>query len=161
MSGGFPVPAVVAVRASYQVDVAQLVQPEVVDGRGEAREVVGLERGVAEGDGGAQPRQNPPVGDALLAAQLTTQVESMLVSLARCLFMEVYGCQVFTTGPFLFASLCSHLGLFHRYKVLSQRPHGELDSVPQFVAEVAVAQDTVDVQVDVPACGERVGRTKN
>lgn len=86
MFGGSPVTAVVAVRASYQVDVAQLVQPEVVDGRGEAREVVGLERGVAEGDGGAQPRQNPPVGDALLAAQLTTQVESVLVSLARCLF---------------------------------------------------------------------------
>lgn len=100
MFGGSPVTAVVAVRASYQVDVAQLIQPEVVDGRGEAREVIGLERGVAEGDGGAQPRQNPPVGDALLAAQLTTQVESVLVSLARCLFMEVYGCQVFKTGPF-------------------------------------------------------------
>lgn len=94
---GFPVTAVVAVRASYQVDVAQLVQPEVVDGRGEAREVVGLERGVAEGDGGAQPRQNPPVGDALLAAQLTTQDENMLVSLARCLFICI---PLLSPGPF-------------------------------------------------------------
>lgn len=100
MFDGFPVAAVVAVRPSYQVDVTQLVQPEVVDGRGEAREVVGLERSVAEADGGAQPRQNPPVGDALLAAQLTTQVENMLVSLARFLFMDFYGCQVFTMGPF-------------------------------------------------------------
>lgn len=49
-------------------------------------------------------------------------------------------------------SFRSHLGLFRWNKVLSQRPHGEFDGVPQFVAEVTVAQDTVDIQVDVPAC---------
>lgn len=63
---------------SYQVDVTQLVEPEVVDGGGDAWEIVGLERSVAESDGGAESRQNPSVGDALLTAQLTAQVEHVI-----------------------------------------------------------------------------------
>lgn len=46
---------------------------------------------------------------------------------------------------------CSHLGFFCWYKVVSQCPHGKPDSVPQFVAEVAITQNTVDIQVNVPA----------
>lgn len=42
-----------------------------------------------------------------------------------------------------------HLGFLWRYKVVSQGLHGKLHSVPQFVAEVAVTQDAVDIQVDV------------
>lgn len=51
----------------YQVDVTELVQPEVVDGGGDGREVVGLEAGVTECNSGAQPGQNPPVRYALLS----------------------------------------------------------------------------------------------
>lgn len=54
----------------YQVDVAELVEPKVVDGGGDGGEVVCLEAGVAQTDGGAQPGQNPAVGNALLAAHL-------------------------------------------------------------------------------------------
>ena len=48
-------------KVSYQVDVAELVQPEVVDGGGDGWEVVGLEGSVTETNSSAQPRQNPPV----------------------------------------------------------------------------------------------------
>lgn len=95
----FLVTAVVALQASYQVDVTQLVQPEVVNGRGEAGEVVALERSVAESDGGAQSRQDPPVGDALLATQLTTQVEN-IVLLARVLSLHPRVC-MFMDGRYL------------------------------------------------------------
>lgn len=42
-----------------------------------------------------------------------------------------------------------HLGFFCRHKRVSQSPHGKFNSIPQFVAEVAIAQDAVDIQVDV------------
>jgi len=56
----------------------------------------------------------------------------------------------------------SYLGFFPGHKVIAEGLHGELHGVPQLVAEVAVAEDTVDVQVDVPACrGEdRTGERK-
>lgn len=44
----------------------------------------------------------------------------------------------------------SHLGLFCWYKVVSQCLHGKLNSVPQFVAEVTITQNAVDIQVDIP-----------
>lgn len=105
---GSPVTAVVAVQASYQVDVTQLVQPEVVNGRGEAWEVVALERSVAESDGGTQSGQDPPVGDALLATQLTTQVENIiLLAFTPPTRLLVYGWQVFITGLFIRVLLLS------------------------------------------------------
>lgn len=48
-------------KVSYQVDVAELVQPEVVDGRCDGWEVVGLEAGITETNSGTQSGQNPPV----------------------------------------------------------------------------------------------------
>lgn len=42
-----------------------------------------------------------------------------------------------------------HLGFFCWHKLVSQCPHGKFNSIPQFVAEVAIAQDAVDVQVDI------------
>lgn len=59
-------------------------------------------------------------------------------------------------------SVRSYLGFFPGHKVVAEGLHGELHSVPQLVAEVAVAEDTVDVQVDVPACrgGGRIGQER-
>jgi len=56
----------------HQVDVTELVQPEGVDGRGDAGEVVGLEARAADPHRRRQPGQDPPVHRALLAAQLLT-----------------------------------------------------------------------------------------
>lgn len=44
----------------------------------------------------------------------------------------------------------SHLGFLRWYKVVSQCLHGKLHSIPEFVAEVTVTQNAVDIQVDVP-----------
>lgn len=48
-------------KPSYQVDIAELVEPEVVDGGGDGWKFVSLEAGITESDGGTQPGQNPPV----------------------------------------------------------------------------------------------------
>lgn len=56
--------------APYQVDITQLVQPEVVNGRCDGWEVVGPERSIAQSHSCAQPRENPPVRYTLLSAQL-------------------------------------------------------------------------------------------
>ena len=53
-------------------------------------------------------------------------------------------------------SLSPYLGFLPRYKVVAESLHGELHGVPQFVAEVAVTKDTVDIQVDIPACREEM-----
>lgn len=55
----------------YQVDIAELVQPEVVDGGCDGWEVVGLEGSVTEANSSAQSRQNPPVGYTLVSTQLS------------------------------------------------------------------------------------------
>lgn len=65
-------------------------------------------------------------------------------------------------GAVLFTFLfCSHLGSFCWYKTISQCLHGKLHSVPQFVAEVTVTQNAVDIQVDVPACETNTGMKIN
>lgn len=48
-------------KLSYQVDIAELIEPEVVDGGGDGWEVIGLEASVTETNCRTQPRQNPPV----------------------------------------------------------------------------------------------------
>lgn len=55
----------------YQVDVTQLVQPEVVDGSCNCWEVVRFECSITQTNSCAQSRQNPPVWYALLSAQLS------------------------------------------------------------------------------------------
>lgn len=54
----------------YQINVTQLIEPEVVDGRGDCWEVVLLESVSTEGHGSTEAGQNPPIGHALTAAQL-------------------------------------------------------------------------------------------
>ena len=53
-------------------------------------------------------------------------------------------------------SLSSYLSFLPRYKVVAKSLHGELHGVPQLVAEVAVTKDTVDIQVNIPACQEEM-----
>jgi len=49
-------------------------------------------------------------------------------------------------------SICfCHLSFLCRYKVVTQRLHGKLHSIPQFVAEVTVTQNAVDIQVYIPS----------
>lgn len=48
-------------KLSYQVDIAELIEPEVVDGGGDGWKVVGLETSVTETNSSTQPGQNPPV----------------------------------------------------------------------------------------------------
>lgn len=48
-------------KSSYQVDVTEFVQPEVVDGGRDGWEVVSLEAGITQTDSSTQSRQNPPV----------------------------------------------------------------------------------------------------
>lgn len=55
----------------YQVDVTQLVQPEVVDGSCNCWEVVRFECSITQTNSCAQSGQNPPVWYALLSAQLS------------------------------------------------------------------------------------------
>lgn len=50
--------------------------------------------------------------------------------------------------PYLFP--WSHLSFFCWYKVVSQCPHGKLNSIPEFVAEVTITQNAVDIKVDIP-----------
>lgn len=57
-------------KLSYQVDIAELIEPEVVDGGGDGWKVVGLETSVTETNSSTQPGQNPPVWYALLSTQL-------------------------------------------------------------------------------------------
>ena len=45
----------------YQVDITELVKPEVVDGGGDSREVVGFEASITESNSSTQPGQDPPV----------------------------------------------------------------------------------------------------
>lgn len=45
----------------HQVDVTQLVQPEVVDCGGDTWEVIGLEASITETNSGTQSGKNPPV----------------------------------------------------------------------------------------------------
>lgn len=63
-----------AQKVSYQVDVTELVQPEVVDGGGDGWEVVGLKAGVTVSNSSAQPGQNPPVWHTLLSIQLRVKI---------------------------------------------------------------------------------------
>lgn len=55
----------------------------------------------------------------------------------------------------------SHLGFFCWYKVVSQCLHGKLNSVPQFVAEVTITQNAVDIQVDIPTWETNTGINKH
>ncbi len=48
-------------KVSHQVDIAEFVQPEVIDGGCDGWEVVGLEAGITEANSSAQSRQNPSV----------------------------------------------------------------------------------------------------
>lgn len=48
-------------KLSYQVNIAELIEPEVVDGGGDGWKVIGLEARVTETNCSTQPRQNPPV----------------------------------------------------------------------------------------------------
>lgn len=48
-------------KVPYQVDITQLIQPEVVDGGRDGWEVVGLESSITETNSSTQSRQNPPV----------------------------------------------------------------------------------------------------
>lgn len=48
-------------KVPYQVDITQLIQPEVVDGGRDGWEVIGLESSITETNSSAQSRQNPPV----------------------------------------------------------------------------------------------------
>lgn len=57
-------------RIYYQIDVTQFVEPEVIDGRGDPREIVGLESGLALDHGGTEAGQDPAVRNILLATQL-------------------------------------------------------------------------------------------
>lgn len=54
--------------------------------------------------------------------------------------------------------LWSHLGFLWWYKVVPQRLHGKLHSVPQFVTEVTVTQDAVDIQIDIPTWETNTGK---
>lgn len=49
----------------------------------------------------------------------------------------------------VYSLLPPHLGCFCWHKIVPECPHGKFHSVPQFVAEMTVAQDAADVQVDV------------
>lgn len=57
-------------RACYQVNIAQFIEPEVVDGCGDCWEIVGLESVSTERHGSTEAGQNPPIRDTLTAAQL-------------------------------------------------------------------------------------------
>lgn len=59
---------------------------------------------------------------------------------------------------FLHLFCSSHLGFLCRYKVVSQCLHSKLNSVPQFVAEVTITQNAVDIQVDIPTWETYTGR---
>lgn len=48
-------------KVSYQVDITELVKPEVVDGGSDGWEVVGLKSRVTETNSSTQSRQNPSV----------------------------------------------------------------------------------------------------
>ncbi len=48
-------------KVSYQIDIAEFVQPEVIDGGGDSWEVVGLKASITEANSSTQSRQNPPV----------------------------------------------------------------------------------------------------
>ena len=61
-------------RTPHQVHVAQLVQPEVVDGSGSGREVIRGERQIAQPHGLRQPTQDPQVEWPLPTSQLGTEV---------------------------------------------------------------------------------------
>lgn len=60
-----------SLKVPYQINITKLIQPEVVDGCGNAWEVVGLEAGVTESNSSAEPGQNPPVWYTLLPGQLS------------------------------------------------------------------------------------------
>ena len=55
---------------AHQVDIAELVQPEVVDGCGNKREVVFLEALVGIIHGNCEATQDPPVHGGLLSCEL-------------------------------------------------------------------------------------------
>lgn len=55
----------------YQVDIAELIEPEAVLGGGDSREVVGLETLVAEPHSFGHPAADPAVHQALAASRLT------------------------------------------------------------------------------------------
>lgn len=45
----------------HQVDITQLIQPEVVDCGGDSWEVVGFEASITETNSSTKSRKNPPV----------------------------------------------------------------------------------------------------
>ena len=59
----------------HQVDVTELIQPEGVDGRCDAGEVVGLEACGAASHRRRQPGQDPAVHRTLLPAQLCPEAQ--------------------------------------------------------------------------------------
>ncbi len=107
---------------SYQVNVAEFVEPKAVDGGRDGGEVVRAEPVLCGLDGRAEAAEYPAVHRA---------------------------------------GVGGHLGV--RHPKLGLKPfemrHGELDGVPQLVAEEPVALDAEDVQVDVLCWGR--GRRKN
>lgn len=54
----------------YQIDVTELIQPEIVDGSGDCGKIVGLESAITQCYCCAQTRQNPAIRDTFTATQL-------------------------------------------------------------------------------------------
>lgn len=54
----------------YQINITELIQPEIVDGSGDCRKIVGLESVITQRYCCAQTRQNPAIRHTFTATQL-------------------------------------------------------------------------------------------
>lgn len=59
----------------YQVDITKLIEPEVVGGSGDSREIVCLESIITQSYCRTQPRQNPAIRCIFTATQLRDRIE--------------------------------------------------------------------------------------
>lgn len=86
----------------YQINITQFIEPEVIDGRGDCWEIVGLEPISAERHGSAEAGQNPPIRHTLSAAQLRHTDDRQSINrrgyifyLHKSLSLEIHNCRSF------------------------------------------------------------------
>ena len=117
-------------KGTYNVDVAELIKPEVVRGTSSSHEITVCKLFVDLSRGNIQLMENPAFRKAFPACRLQDVSETVVTSRIQY----------------------AYLGKRFRYERLVEFEHSELCGVEDLVAEFTVAFYTQDLQVDVPTC---------